>query len=151
MTQVRSSVSRLVNAPRAEVWTAVSDPDRMSEWIATHDHWIGRTPRSLEAGAKIRAQVTMFSMVDTMVMTVADCRAPKTLQLTGVGIAGTHLTYTLTLSSEDAAESLVTLETCLGGAALRHADASVIEHATITEAERSLRRLAETFGAAARR
>ncbi|GAB2710803.1 type II toxin-antitoxin system Rv0910 family toxin [Nocardia thraciensis] len=145
MTQVRSSVSRIVNAPRAEVWAAVSDPSRMAEWVPTHDHWIGRTPPSLEAGAKVRAQVTMFSMVGTIEMTVADCRAPKTLQLTGVGIAGTHLTYTLTLSSEDAAESLVTLETCLDGAALRHADASIIEHATTMEAKRSLRRLADGF------
>src|SRR5205085_12234768 len=71
-----------------KVWAVVSDPARFGDWLGMHKSWKGDVPAEFSKGAQVTAVVSLLNMPNTIIWTVDEYDAPKTVRLSGTGMAG---------------------------------------------------------------
>ncbi len=99
----------------------------------------------MAVGARICANVTLFSTIHTIDAVVVEMTAPTSLRMTGSGFAGTDLTATMSIVSEGSAWSLITIHTYVSARDLTPTAAATIEQAVTDRLGLGLDRLAHRF------
>ena len=103
MAQSNSSLE--IPASQDKVWALLSDPSRFEEWLTVHTKWKDEPPTSLSQGAQMTEVVSIMGMPNTITWTTDEYDAPKSLKISGNGMAGAKVSFTL--SVEEAGESSV--------------------------------------------
>jgi hypothetical protein len=89
------SVNRSYNVPAEKVWALATDLARWSEWNTMLTKWKSEPPTSIEVGSQATAVMTIMGMANTITLTVDELDAPKSLVMSGTGMAGAKITMTL--------------------------------------------------------
>jgi uncharacterized protein YndB with AHSA1/START domain len=82
-------------APPEKVWGVVSDPARFGEWLGMHKAWKGEVPAEFTQGSQVTAVVSLLNMPNTITWTVDHYEPPKSVRLSGTGMAGVQVAITL--------------------------------------------------------
>ncbi|MEC3977309.1 type II toxin-antitoxin system Rv0910 family toxin [Amycolatopsis sp. H20-H5] len=98
MTKVNVTVS-LPSTPE-KTWDTMSDLARFEEWLTIHQRWSGELPAEIKAGAKITEVVSVMGMANKIEWTVDEYDAPRSLSISGLGMAGVKVSFTLSVSAE---------------------------------------------------
>lgn len=77
------------------VWGVVSDPARFGEWLGMHKSWKGEVPEEFTQGSQVTAVVSLLNMPNTITWTVDHYEPPRTVKLSGTGMAGVKVAITL--------------------------------------------------------
>jgi carbon monoxide dehydrogenase subunit G len=98
MAQV--NVSRQIAAPQEKVWAVLASPARFEEWLTLHTKWKQEPPAELSAGASMTEVVTIMGMANTITWTVDSYAPPASLKISGTGMAGAKVAFTLSVQAE---------------------------------------------------
>ncbi|WP_162525919.1 MULTISPECIES: SRPBCC family protein [unclassified Mycobacteroides] len=86
-----------INAPCERVWNFAVDFSRWSEWNRIVTNCGSKFSTEITEGAVVSAAVNVMGMVRTISLTVNEYRPFEKLVFSGSGIAGTEITFTLTV------------------------------------------------------
>lgn len=100
MGRINSSVE-LPAAPR-KVWDEFADPANFEKWLTIHTKWKGEVPTEFEEGAQISEVITMLGMANTITWTVREYDPPRRLVISGTGMAGVKITFSLLVEENGA-------------------------------------------------
>lgn len=140
----KTTVTKEISAPQEKVWATLADPSRFEEWMTLHTKWKEAPPSEITAGTKMVEVLTIMGMANTINFTVDSYDAPRSLSMSGEGMAGAQIT--IGLSAEEAGDNtLVTVEAEFVSQMMVGAIASAIERASTKELEASLDKLADLF------
>ena len=95
MAQV--NVTKEIAAPPEQVWAVLADPRRFEEWLTLHTKWKAEPPATVSKGTTMTEVVTIMGMANTITWNVQDYDAPNTLTISGTGMAGAKVTFTLSV------------------------------------------------------
>jgi carbon monoxide dehydrogenase subunit G len=137
-------VTELPTTP-ANAWAILSDMSRFEEWMTIHDKWNTEIPAQIAVGTKVTEQLTIMGMTNKIEWTVEEYVPPKTLKISGTGLAGAQISFTLSVAGEgDKAE--VTIDAEFTGQMMVGAIGQAVEKNAAVELDKSLSKLAELVG-----
>src|SRR5579875_1956281 len=87
-------------APPEKVWAVAADPSRFGEWLGMHKAWKGDVPAEFSKGSQATAVVSLLNMPNTITWTVDEYDPPKSVRLSGTGMAGVKVAITLDVSAQ---------------------------------------------------
>ena len=92
---VRESV--LIAAPAERVWEVVMDPDRLGDWVTTHDSLEGPAEGPLRSGSSFTQRLKLAGAPFKVRWTVTECSRPHLARWEGKGPGGStaHVSYGL--------------------------------------------------------
>ncbi|MFJ9784631.1 SRPBCC family protein [Amycolatopsis sp. NPDC101161] len=93
MGQISASVE-LPAAPD-KVWAEFSNPNNFEKWLTIHTKWKGDVPAEFTQGSQVSEVVTMLGMANTITWTVDTYDAPHRLVISGTGMAGVKIRFSL--------------------------------------------------------
>ncbi len=143
MAQARVS-GALPLAP-ADAWTVLSDLARFDEWLTIHNAWRSEIP-DLGVGARITQQLTVMGMANVIDWTVDHFDPPAELRISGVGIAGAQIAFTLGVMPADGGASTVSIDAEFTGQMIQGAIGDAVERNTSLELQKSLANLQSLVG-----
>jgi carbon monoxide dehydrogenase subunit G len=94
------NVSRQIAAPQEKVWAVLASPGRFGEWLTLHTSWKEEPPAELSLGANLTEVVTIMGMPNTITWTVDSYVPPSSLRISGTGMAGAKVAFTLSVQAE---------------------------------------------------
>jgi hypothetical protein len=124
-----------------DAWALLSDLARFDEWLTIHDAWESEIP-ALAPGASVTERLTVMGITSTVVWTVQAFAPPSSLTITGTGLAGAQITFTLALEAR-AGDALARIDADFSGALMVGSIGAAVEKHATAELERSLLRLQE--------
>jgi carbon monoxide dehydrogenase subunit G len=130
------------DAAPEKVWTVVSDPSRMGEWLGMHQSWKGDVPAEFSKGAQVTAIVSLLNMPNTITWTVDEYEPPRSVRLSGTGMAGVKVAITLDVAPAGSG-SAMSLAAEFEGQMIVGAIGAAIEKAGNAELDSSLAKLGE--------
>lgn len=77
------------------VWDVFSDPNNFEKWLTIHTKWKGEVPTEFAQGSQVSEVVTLLGMPNTITWTVDEYDPPQKLVISGTGMAGVKVTFTL--------------------------------------------------------
>jgi len=125
-----------------KVWAVVSDPSRFGDWLGMHQSWKGDVPAEFSKGAQVTAIVSLLNMPNTITWTVDEYDAPKSVRLSGTGMAGVKVAIGMDVEPKDSG-SAMSISAEFEGQMIVGAIGQAIEKAGNTELDESMARLAE--------
>jgi len=125
-----------------KVWAVVSDPSRFGEWLGMHKAWKGDVPTEFTQGSQVTAIVSLLNMPNTITWTVDEYDPPKSVRLSGTGMAGVKVAIGLAVAPRDAG-SAMSIVAEFEGQMIVGAIGQAVEKAGNQELEESTARLAE--------
>jgi carbon monoxide dehydrogenase subunit G len=138
-------VTELPTTP-ANAWAILSDMSRFEEWMTIHDKWNTEIPAQIAVGTKVTEQLTIMGMTNKIEWTVEEYNPPKSLKISGTGLAGAQISFTLSVGgSGDTAE--VTIDAEFTGQMMVGAIGQAVEKNAGVELEKSLAQLAALVAA----
>ncbi|GAA1481391.1 SRPBCC family protein [Gordonia sinesedis] len=114
MPNVAESVT--VQAPPEKAWELLSDLARWEEWLTIHQGWRGDVPESLTAGARLTEVVSVMNMANKIEWTVDALEEPKLLKMSGTGMAGVKVEFTLEVAAADGGSTTASFDADFSGA-----------------------------------
>lgn len=93
MGKINSSVD--LNAEPQTVWNVFADPGNFEKWLTIHTKWKGEVPTEFAQGSQVAEVVTLLGMPNTITWTVDEYVPPQRLVISGTGMAGVQVTFTL--------------------------------------------------------
>jgi carbon monoxide dehydrogenase subunit G len=130
------------DASPEKVWGVVSDPSRFGDWLGMHKAWKGQVPAEFTQGTEVTAIVSLLNMPNTITWTVAEYDPPKSVRLTGTGMAGVKVAIGLSVEPNDAGTAM-SISAEFEGQMLVGAIGQAVEKAGRTELDESMAKLAE--------
>ncbi|GAC68241.1 type II toxin-antitoxin system Rv0910 family toxin [Gordonia soli] len=129
------SVSTIVSTTPDKAWAFLSDLNRWEEWLTIHQGWRGEIPTELTQGRQFTQVVEVMNMANKIEWTVAEVDAPKYVKITGTGMAGVQIEFTLRVEGDgegakasfDASFSGAMIVGPIGKAVAKHAEADLRE------------------------
>jgi carbon monoxide dehydrogenase subunit G len=94
--------TRELSASPEALWETVSDLANWDKWFTVHEKWLEEPPATLNEGAKLTAKIVMLGMANKIEWAIESVDAPRSLVLSGTGMAGVTAQFTFTI---DPAES----------------------------------------------
>ncbi len=79
------------------LWATVSDLANWDKWFTVHEKWLEGPPDALAEGAKLTAKIVMLGMANKIEWTIEQVNAPRSLVLSGTGMAGVKAKFTFTI------------------------------------------------------
>ncbi len=134
-------VTKEIAAPQAKVWAQLANPNNYSEWLTIHDSWRGDIPNEIVAGSTFTEVVTVMGMTNKIDWTVSDFTEGSSLKISGTGMAGAKISFTLSVEADGDA-SKATIDAEFEGQMVVGAIGKAIERSTTKEVEASLDKLA---------
>ncbi|MFC8386704.1 SRPBCC family protein [Nocardia sp. NPDC057272] len=131
------AISKDIAAPQEKVWEVLANPARFEEWLTLHTKWKSEPPTELAAGSKMSEVLTIMGMANTIDFTVGTYDAPNTMSMSGVGMAGAKITFTLSVEAAGDG-STVTIASEFISQMMVGAVGGAIERASAKEIEASL-------------
>jgi carbon monoxide dehydrogenase subunit G len=89
--------SRELSADPEALWGTVSDLANWDKWFTVHEKWLEGPPDTLTEGAKLTAKIVMLGMANKIEWTIEKVDAPKSLVLSGTGMAGVKAKFTFNI------------------------------------------------------
>ncbi|OXM66366.1 MULTISPECIES: SRPBCC family protein [Amycolatopsis] len=120
-------VSAELPAAPEKVWQTFSQPDRFEQWLTIHTRWKGDVPAEWRQGSQVSEVVTMLGMANTITWTVEEYDAPKKLEISGTGMAGVKVRFTLSVEPAGAGGSTATIDAEFTGAMIVGALGKAVE------------------------
>jgi carbon monoxide dehydrogenase subunit G len=142
MAEVNATVP-LPLAPDA-AWALLSDLSRFDQWLTIHDKWSSDIPE-LAVGARVTEQLTVMGMTNKIDWTVDVFDPPASLKISGVGLAGAQIAFTMSVAAADAG-SEVTIDAEFTGQMMVGAIGDAVAKNALVELEASLTKLRELAG-----
>jgi carbon monoxide dehydrogenase subunit G len=133
------------SAAPEKVWAVVSDLNRFGEWLSMHKSWKSEVPSEITKGTQVTAVVSLLNMPNTITWTVDEFDAPKTVRLSGTGMAGVKVSIGLDVEPHGSS-SKVAISAEFEGQMIVGAIGQAIEKAGNTELDQSLAKLGELLG-----
>jgi hypothetical protein len=93
--------SRGLSADPDALWGTVTDLANWDKWFTVHEKWLQGPPDTLSEGAKLTAKIVMLGMANKIEWTIAQIDAPRSLVLSGTGMAGVRAKFTFTIDPAD--------------------------------------------------
>jgi len=122
-------------------WAILSHMSRFGEWMTIHDKWNTDVPEQLAVGTKVTEQLTIMGMTNKIEWTVEEYNPPKSLKISGTGLAGAQISFTLSVAgSGETAE--VTIDAEFTGQMMVGAIGAAVEKNAAIELDKSLAQLA---------
>jgi len=140
MAQVHATVE--FPAPAEKVWAIMSDPSRYEEWLTIHQSWRSELPAELSVGTRLTEIVTVMGMANKIEWTVATYEPPSVVKITGTGMAGVGVSFTLSVAA-DGAGSTASIDAEFSGQLVVGAIGAAVEKQSKKELDTSLAKLAE--------
>jgi uncharacterized protein YndB with AHSA1/START domain len=125
-----------------KVWSVVSDPSRFGDWLGMHKAWKGEVPTEFTKGSQVTAIVSLLNMPNTITWTVDEYDPPKSVRLSGTGMAGVKVAITLDVEPRGAGSAMSIIAE-FEGQMIVGAIGQAVEKAGNQELEESTARLAE--------
>ncbi|WP_410624649.1 SRPBCC family protein [Amycolatopsis sp. cmx-8-4] len=97
MGQITASVE--LPATPDKVWAEFSNPNNFEKWLTIHTKWKGDVPAEFAQGAQVSEVVTMLGMANTITWTVDEYDAPNKLVISGTGMAGVKIRFSLSVAA----------------------------------------------------
>jgi len=94
--------ARELSASPEALWGTVSDLANWDKWFTVHEKWLQEPPATLSEGSKLTAKIVMLGMANKIEWTIESVDSPRSLVLSGSGMAGVKAQFTFTI---DPAES----------------------------------------------
>ena len=94
--------ARELSASPEALWGTVSDLANWDKWFTVHEKWLQEPPATLSEGSKLTAKIVMLGMANKIEWTIESVDSPRSLVLSGTGMAGVKAQFTFTI---DPAES----------------------------------------------
>ncbi|MEP7021802.1 MAG: SRPBCC family protein [Pseudonocardiales bacterium] len=91
--------------PADEAWKLLSDLSRFDQWLTIHDEWKSEIPE-LAVGAHVKEQIVVMGMKNVVDWTVDTYDAPRSLTISGAGMAGAQISFTLSVAGEGTASTV---------------------------------------------
>jgi len=139
------TATREFSASAEDVWALASDPNNFEKWLTLHQKWKGDVPATLEKGTQMTEVISMMGMPNTITWTVDEYDAPRTLTISGTGMAGVKVAIELTSTPTDTG-SRFDLSASFEGQMIVGALGKAIEKQGVAELESSLTSFAELLG-----
>ena len=143
MGQISSSLE--LNASPEDVWAICSNPNNFEKWLTLHVKWKGDVPSEFTQGSEVTEVISMMGMPNTITWTVDEYDAPRTLTISGTGMAGVKVAIELTSTPTDTG-SRFDLSASFEGQMIVGALGKAIEKQGVAELESSLTSFAELLG-----
>ena len=93
--------TRELEATPEAVWALVADPHTWDKWFTVHDKWMSEPPATLTEGVKLTAKIVMLNMANKIEWTIEKVDAPRSLVLSGTGMAGVKAKFTFNIDPAD--------------------------------------------------
>jgi uncharacterized protein YndB with AHSA1/START domain len=93
--------SRDLSAGPDALWRTVTDLANWDKWFTVHEKWLEGPPDTLTEGAKLTAKIVMLGMANKIEWTIEEVDAPRSLVLSGTGMAGVKAKFTFTINPAD--------------------------------------------------
>jgi carbon monoxide dehydrogenase subunit G len=93
--------SRELSADPDALWGTVTDLANWDKWFTVHEKWLEGPPDTLAEGAKLTAKIVMLGMANKIEWTIEKVDAPRSLVLSGTGMAGVKAKFTFTIDPAD--------------------------------------------------
>jgi uncharacterized protein YndB with AHSA1/START domain len=119
--------TRVLAAPPEALWQNVSDLKNWDKWFSVHEKWMTEPPEGITEGAKLTAKIVMLGMANKIEWTIESVRAPKTLVLSGTGMAGVKAQFEFTITPADDGGSTFTVSGDFSGALIKGALGKAVE------------------------
>lgn len=143
MANVKSSVQ--LPATPEEVWRTVADFGTYQDWMSIHQGWKSELPAQIEVGTKITQMVSIMGMANKIEWTVEEFTPPRTLTISGCGMAGVEVSFTLSVEpSGDGAQA--TMDGEFTGQMIVGALGAAVEKNSKKELDASMAKLGELLG-----
>ena len=130
---------------QAQAWALLSDLSRFDEWMTIHDKWSSELPETVGVGTKFTEQLTVMGMTNKIEWTVEEYDAPSAMKISGTGLAGAQISFTLSVAA-DGDKSTVAIDATFTGQMMVGAIGQAVEKNATAELEASLAKLAELAG-----
>ncbi|CAM2840474.1 SRPBCC family protein [Skermania piniformis] len=140
--------TRHLDATPDAIWATVSDTSTWDKWFSIHEKWMEEPPTQLAEGSKLVAKIVMLGMANKIEWTVTQIDPPRSLSLTGTGLAGVKCDFTFTVEPEDDG-SKFTVAGDFEGALIKGALAKAVEKDGASQLDKSLDQLSALAAATA--
>jgi uncharacterized protein YndB with AHSA1/START domain len=90
---------RELSASPEALWGTVSDLANWDKWFTVHEKWLEEPPATLSEGSKLTAKIVMLGMANKIEWTIESVDAPRSLVLSGTGMAGVKAQFTFTIDT----------------------------------------------------
>lgn len=135
-------VTKEIAASQATVWAQLANPNNYAEWLTIHDSWRGDIPNEIVLGSTFTEVVTVMGMTNKIDWTVSDFTEGSSLKISGTGMAGAKISFTLSVEADGDAASKANIDAEFEGQMVVGAIGKAIERSTAKEVEASLDKLA---------
>jgi uncharacterized protein YndB with AHSA1/START domain len=86
--------TRELSATPEVLWGTVADLANWDKWFTVHEKWLEGPPDTVTEGAKLTAKIVMLGMANKIEWTIDQVDAPRSLVLSGTGMAGVKAKFT---------------------------------------------------------
>ncbi|WP_137723101.1 type II toxin-antitoxin system Rv0910 family toxin [Prescottella subtropica] len=139
------SVSASLPASPDKVWDALSDLSRWEEWLTIHQGWKSELPTEVRLGATFTEVVSVMGMANKIEWTVTEVEAPKSVTISGTGMAGVTVQFTLRVEPEGSG-SKASVDASFKGTMIVGPIGKAVAKNAAVDLEASLAKFAELVG-----
>jgi uncharacterized protein YndB with AHSA1/START domain len=129
----------LAASPEA-LWGTVSDLANWDKWFTVHEKWLQDPPATLTEGATLTAKIVMLGMANKIEWTIDSIDAPRSLVLSGTGMAGVKAQFTFTIDPAESGSNF-TVFGDFEGALIKGALGKAVEKDGIKQLDKTLDQL----------
>jgi uncharacterized protein YndB with AHSA1/START domain len=134
---------RELPAPVDAVWAMIADPSTWADWFTIHEKWLSDVPATLTPGTQLAAKIVMLGMANKIDWTVDTIEPPRTLSMSGTGMAGVKCSFTFNLEPAGDAASKFRLSGDFEGALIKGALGKAVEKDGAKQLDRTIEQLSE--------
>ncbi|MEV4316023.1 SRPBCC family protein [Actinocrispum sp. NPDC049592] len=135
------NVSVELPAGPERVWALMADLGRFEEWLTIHQGWRSELPSPVEVGSQLTEIVSVMGMANKIEWTVEAYDRPKSLRISGTGMAAVKVSFTLSVEPlGDNARATIDAE--FSGQMVVGPIGTAVERNSRAELEKSLAKLA---------
>ncbi|WP_446221268.1 type II toxin-antitoxin system Rv0910 family toxin [Nocardia sp. IBHARD005] len=139
------SVSANLPTPPEKTWDALSDLARWEEWLSIHQKWKSELPKPVTVGSSFTEVVSVMGMANKIEWEVVEAEAPKRVKISGIGMAGVKIEFTLSVEAEGTG-SVATIDASFTGAMIVGPIGKAVAKNAKGDLETSLAKFAELVG-----
>jgi Polyketide cyclase / dehydrase and lipid transport len=132
--------TRDLSANSEALWGTVSDLANWDKWFTVHEKWLAEPPATLSEGAKLTAKIVMLGMANKIEWTIESVDAPRSLVLSGTGMAGVKAQFTFTIEPAESGSNF-TVFGDFEGALIKGALGKAVEKDGVKQLDKTLDRL----------
>lgn len=139
------SVSATLPVAPEKAWDALADLARWEEWLTIHQSWKSELPSEVTLGATMTEVVSVMGMANKIEWTVADIEIPTMVKISGTGMAGVTVEFTLSVEP-DGTGSTATINASFTGTMIVGPIGKAVAKNAKGDLEQSLTKFAELVG-----